>query len=129
VIAERLPLPPRPLLVWFGVFGAPAAWAAQHVAGYALTAAECSPAGTMWDVHVNTWTVAFTATAAAIAVLAWLSSVRAFLSTRGASHDDPPPQGRTHFLAVIGMTVAPLFLAIILMSGAGVLGLEVCEQS
>ena len=31
----------------------------------------------------------------------------------------PRPPGRIHFLAVIGMTITPLFLAIILMSGLG----------
>ena len=31
--------------MWFGLLGAPLAWATQHITGYGLSEAACSPAG------------------------------------------------------------------------------------
>ncbi len=116
-------------LQWFGVFGAGLAWAMQHVAGIAVTLAACDRAGSRWDVAVNGLTIAISATAAVIAVLAGASAVLTFRSVRAHEKDDPPPGGRMHFLGIVGMTVSPLFLCIILMSGSGVLSLTACQQS
>lgn len=118
-------------LSWFGLLGAPFAWAIQHVAGFALTQAQCNGAG--FDVHVDAWTIAITAPAALIAVLAELASIKVFRETRqvegvGGS-EEPPPKGRIHFLAVIGIAISPLFLFIILMSGLGATFLPECVQS
>lgn len=125
--AERL----RPLfLQWFGLFGAPFAWALQHVAGFALTLASCDRSGQASPVALQPITVAVTIPAAVIALLSGLAAVVSLRETRGAEKDDPPPGGRRYFLALVGITIAPLFLAIILMSGSGVLGLPVdCRQS
>lgn len=125
----RLALPhvaPR-VLVWFGVLGAPAAWTAQHVAGYALTEITCQEAGRTWNVAMDTWTIAVTATAAAIGVLAWVAAIASWRATRDAGEDPPP--SRIHFLSIMGMTLTPLFLMIILMSGLGAAFLPECVQS
>jgi heme/copper-type cytochrome/quinol oxidase subunit 2 len=118
-------------LMWFGLFGAPAAWAAQHVAGIWLTLAQChgNTAGPSWSLHLDAWVTAITAVAAAVAVLAGLSAASAWRSTREADDSDPPPAGRIHFLGVVGLTISPLFLAIILMSGLGTVFLPQCVQS
>ena len=34
--------------------------------------------------------------------------------------DEAPPKGRVHFLATVGVAIAPLFFFIIVMSGVGV---------
>ena len=45
------------LSLWFGVLGAPAAWAvAARGVGYGLTEARCSRAGRAWDVPLRSWT-------------------------------------------------------------------------
>jgi hypothetical protein len=119
---------PVRVLVWFGVFGAPAAWTLQHVTGYALTEAGCQEAGRRWDLAVDGWTIAVTATAAAVAVLAWLAAIATWRATRDAG-EEPPPPSRIHFLSVMGMTLTPLFLLIILMSGIGAVVLSECVQS
>lgn len=116
-------------LAWFGVFGAPAAWALQHVFGMGLTLAACNRAGGAWDIAVKTTTIVLTASAAGVSVLAGAAAVAAFRSVRDASKDDPPPPGRLFFLGIVGMAITPLFLAIILMNGSGVLSLPVCRQS
>jgi hypothetical protein len=72
-------------------------------------------------------TLAVMAVAAAVAVLAELSAIAVYRRTRDAGSD--PPGSRMHFLAIVGMTVGPLFLAIILMSGLGAAFLDSCTQS
>jgi hypothetical protein len=118
-------------LMWFGLFAAPFAWAAQHVTGVLLTIGQChdNAAGPDWQVHVDTWAIVVTAAAALIASLGLLSAVLAWRSTRDADDDDPPPAGRVHFLGIVGLAISPLFLAIILMSGLGTIFLPQCVQS
>ena len=119
------------VLMWFGLFGAPAAWTGQHVAGVTLTIGAChdNTAGPAWQVHVDAWAMGVTAAAATVAVLAGLSAVAAWRSARDADDSDPPPSGRIHFLGIVGLTISPLFLAIILMSGLGVVALPDCHQA
>ena len=68
-----------------------------------------------------------TAIAATIAVLAGCSAIAVFRATRDVGED--PPGSRIHFLSIVGMTIAPLFVAIILMSGVGSVVLTNCHQS
>lgn len=117
------------MLAWFGVFGAPFAWAAQHAGGIFLTLGACDRAGRYYGVSVDAITIAVTVPAALIAVLSGVASVLAWRANREVAKDDPPPQGRVFFLSVVGMTTTPLFFFIIVMSGSGVLALELCRQS
>ena len=113
--------------VWFGVLGAPVAWALQLVSGYALTEATCGEAGRAgWDVHLDAWSTAVFAAATLVAMAAGVTSLVTFRATRGAGEELPP--ARIHFLAVIGIAITPLFLAMILMSGLGSVLLDQCRQ-
>jgi H+/Cl- antiporter ClcA len=113
----------RPALLWFGLFGAPAAWVVQHVSGYALTEVSC----TEGSVSLDPWTIAVTAVAAVIAALAGAAAVATWRATHDAGK--APPASRVHFLSVMGMVHTPLFLMIILMSGVGASLLDRCVQS
>jgi hypothetical protein len=116
-------------LLWFGVFGAPLAWIAQHLGGFALSVAACGDRERApIDVNLDTWTLVIGLAATAVALASWAASALAWRATRDIDHDGPPPRGRINFLAVIGMTDAPLFLAMILMSSFGVLSLQPCVQ-
>jgi hypothetical protein len=119
------------LFAWLGVFMPPFAWAAQHVLGYATGLADCpdNTAGPGWHVPVDGLTVAIGGTATVLVLLGGAFSLVAFLATREAEEDDAPPAGRIHFLSVIGITIAPLFLAIVLMSSAGAIIANGCTQS
>ncbi|HEY1276776.1 MAG TPA: hypothetical protein VGF25_17835 [Thermoleophilaceae bacterium] len=116
---------PQGARLWFGVFGAPAVWVVQFVGGYTLGAADCGGAGL--DIPFDALTAAFTAVAACVAVAAGLTALGVFRETRDVG--DEPPGSRVHFLSIVGMTIAPLFVAIILMSGLGAIVLESCHQS
>jgi hypothetical protein len=123
-MSRATPSIPTGARLWFGVFGAPFAWVVQFLFGYALTDAECGAAG--WDIPVDGLTAAATAAAACVAVLAGLSAIHVFRATRGAGEE--PPASRVHFLSIVGLTIAPLFLCIILMSGIGAIVLGECHQ-
>ena len=114
------------LLQWFGLLGAPFAWVAQFVFGYAITEAGCDPWSRRYGIPIDGWTAAATASAATVAVLAGLASLATFRATADAGSE--PPAGRIHFLATVGMTISVLFLFIILMSGLGAIVLTNCRQ-
>jgi hypothetical protein len=125
--------PRRELLTWFGLLGPPLAWTLQFLFGFTVSEAACNEAGTRWGVAVDDLTLAATAVAAAITVLAGLSALAVFRGTRQArgegGAEEKPPLGRVHFLATVGVAVTPLFLFIIVMNGVGVLVLTNCQQS
>jgi hypothetical protein len=105
------------LLSWYGVLGAPAAWTVLHVSGVGIATASCSTFGSANDVSLQPWSLALAIGCGATALGALLAAVLVWWSTRGVDDSAPPPVGRIHFLAVIGLVIAPLFIAIILMSG------------
>jgi hypothetical protein len=113
--------------LWFGVLGAPLAWTVQHVAGLALTLADCGAAGTVWNVPVSLLTAIVTAAAVLAATLAELSAIQVFRATRGAG-DAEPPASRIHFLSIVGLAIGPLFVAMMLMSGLSSILLTKCLQ-
>ena len=110
------------------IFGAPLAWAAQHVIGFGVTQAGCSRAATRFGVPIDTLVIVVTAVGVAVAVVACVCAVLVFRATREAGAKGPPPDGRMHFLAIAAMVVSPLLLAIMLMSGVGTLILAGCHQ-
>jgi hypothetical protein len=119
------------LLAWLGVLVPPFAWAGQHILGYATGLADCpdNTPGPGWHVPVDGLTVAIGGAATALVLLGGACALAAWLKTREADDDDAPPAGRIHFLSVIGLTITPLFLAIVLMSSAGAIVANGCTQS
>jgi hypothetical protein len=119
------------LLAWIGALMPPFAWAGQHIAGFATGLADC-PDGTRgpgWHVPVDGVTIAIGGTATVLVLLGTAFSLVAWLATRDADDDDAPPAGRIHFLSVIGLSIAPLFLAMVLMSSSGAIIANGCHQS
>jgi hypothetical protein len=127
----RLEPPRSPIspVMWFAVLGAPAAWAAEFWIGYWATQTDCSVPGREWDVGLNAWGIALMAAAFAVAASAGLTALGLFRGTRDSDEDDPPPDGRVHFLSIVGMTVTVLFIFIIVMTGLGIVILPNCHQS
>jgi len=127
-ILERIP-PESPVspVLWFAVLGAPGAYAVQLGLGYWLAEAACSPTGGQWGISLSAWAIVVTAAAALVAIAAGLTSI--WLYRRTGDRHKPPPAGRIAFLAAVGMAVSSLFLALILMTGVGVVTFRVCNQS
>lgn len=122
-----MPTSPRSPVVWFAVIGAPAAWAFEFGVSYWLAEARCSVAGRDAGFSIDPWVVAAGAIGLAIGGAALVTALVLRRATDGA--DSNPPLGRVHFLAVIGVALSPLFLAIIAMNTVGVGVLESCAQS
>jgi hypothetical protein len=116
------------VLLWFGLLGSPAAWVLMFLVGFAFDLAQCNPAGTEWQLPVDGWTIGATAFGVVVVVLSLLSAVAAYRRVRHTGDEDITGS-RMRFMAIVGMTVAPLFLAIILMAGIGATSLAQCHQS
>ena len=127
VLTRIPPTSPVSPVLWFAVLGGPLAYVLQMGLGYWLAEAECSPTGGMWGISLAVWGLVVGAVSAAIAAGAWLTAL--WLFRRTGDYKGPPPDGRIAFLGVVGMTVSSLFLALILMSAAGILTYHVCNQS
>ncbi|HXV05815.1 MAG TPA: c-type cytochrome [Solirubrobacterales bacterium] len=122
------PVPAASPLLWFAVLGAPAAWVVQLFLGYWLSEAQCSPTGGEWGISLDAWGIAAAAVCEAVAVASVLTALALFRRTRDAEDEGPPPGGRTHFLSVVGLTVAPLFVVLIAMTAVGTVALS-CSQA
>lgn len=115
-------------LVWVAVGAAPAAWATQHVAGVAFGLAQCNPVGAQWMLAVHGWDLGIAIGAALVALAGSASALLVWRDTKGEG-EGPPPASRIHFMAVVGLTTSPLFLAIIVLNGLGSGLVDVCRQS
>lgn len=111
--------------LWFGLFGAPAAWSVQLMANYALVAHGCFPSAEPRSTPVfgGLWTVALVVSIVAllVAAAAFLVARRSWLSTREEHHGDREAllevgEGRTRFMAYAGMLVSALFVLGVIMA-------------
>jgi hypothetical protein len=130
----RSPLPLSPAspvspVLWYAVLGSPIAWSLQFGFGYWIAEAQCSRTGSQWQIPLSTWAVLTGIAAVAVSLGALATAIALFRQTSGVEVEGPPPDGRIRFLAAIGIAVAPLFIAIIAMTSAGVLILQPCTQS
>ena len=114
--------------MWVGILSAPTAWAAQHVFNFGVATAQCSPGGRDWRVPADSWVAIATVAAGVLAIGGLAASVLTLRAVRGASDEAPPPEGRIYFLAICGIVITPIFLAIILMDGIATQLLTNCQQ-
>jgi hypothetical protein len=124
----RPPDSPTSPLLWFSVLGAPAAWAGQFAISYWVTQARCSVPGGRWGISVDAWAIGLTVVAVAAAAGGWLVALALFRATGDDDFESAPPGGRTRFMAAVGLAIAPIFLAIILLNGIGAV-VQDCGQS
>lgn len=104
-------------LQWIGVLAAPLTWAAQHVVGFGVTQAECNVGGMRWGISNNVWQLSMLGVGGTIVIGAEIAAAIVFRRTRNIGHDDPPPDGRLHFLATAALVANVLFLSVMLLDG------------
>lgn len=125
------------LVVWFGVLGGSVAWAVQFVTNLFLAFFDCgSEARSTLALHPLQTIIGIAAIVvglASTAVAIWL-----FRDTRRAremslkvirGYGGEPPLARVHFLAIVGLTVNFLSLAIVVLTTIGSPQLLNCQQS
>jgi len=117
------------LLQWYGLFGAAAAWTAQHVVTFGVSYASCTAASRHWGLDVVTWTIVLTTIGLTLAVLAELSALTVLRQTRAVEHDGPPPDGRRHFFAYGAALGNLLFIVAIVLNAVGVLSSTICRPA
>ena len=126
---------PRPPLVglarlWFGLFGAPAAWALQLIASYAIVAHFCFPHTTpvTSPTFGGTHSVAIVVSAAlvVVAVLALVVSIRATRATRSDEDAGDVRAGRARFMARAGVLVSGIFVYGTIMAALPLLTMRPC---
>jgi hypothetical protein len=131
-------LPPTNRVVWFAVLGGGIAWLVQFAANLSLTWAQCNAPPGRFHVPVHSISIGISLAAIAIGVLSMTVAVWLYLYTYQFKHvtvaerrgeGTAPPTGRVNFLAVVGLTVNFLALAIMIMTGIGAPLLAVCRQS
>jgi hypothetical protein len=106
-----------------GLLGAPVAWTLQLVVGYGAEEADCSrgTAASFGGAHgVAVWI----SVAAGVAALASLAA--AGFVWRATQRGAVDPRGRVQFMAVAGLLVGALFLALIVLTAVGTTHFEPC---
>lgn len=121
--------------LWFGLFGAPAAWAAQLISNYALMAHFCYPRdtplasptfGAVRAVAIVISALLLLVGVAALAVA--LRSWNAMRSPRRAEHQPPMEiaEARTLFMATAGILVSGIFVYGLIMAGIPLITMPAC---
>ena len=121
--------------LWFGIFGAPLAWALQLIAGYSLVAHNCFPK----DVPLNApafgparmTAVIVTAALVLVALGALAAAIHSWREMR--HHHDAErggvlevTAGRARFMAFGGILLSGIFLFGLLMSAVPLLTSSLC---
>jgi hypothetical protein len=121
--------------LWFGLFGAPAAWSLQELINSALASHACFPAGVPRAeplyAQLKLWLLLVSALALVMGIAALLTAHHAWRLTAGehaGRHHRTLEvgEGRTRFMALSGMIVAAVFVVNIVLNGLAVLLANAC---
>jgi hypothetical protein len=134
--APRRGIVPLPAL-WFGIFGAPAAWALQTIVDYGLVSHFCFPG----DAPVRSPTfgalrltgAVVSAVALVVVLLAMLTAIRSWSATRHgheAEHHEllEVGEGRARFMAFAGVLLGGVFLFAVLMNALPLITNTMCME-
>jgi hypothetical protein len=117
--------------LWFGLFGAPAAWALQLIASYALVAHFCYPHTTPLSTPAFDGTrpvaIVVSVVLVAVAALALFVAVRAVRSTDDVKKPEEVGTGRTRFMARAGVFVSGIFVYGTLMATLPLFSMQLCS--
>jgi hypothetical protein len=127
--------------LWFGVFGGPAGWTLQQVAGYAVLAQSCFPGrlprpgvelatdARVAAAAVSIGAIVLGAAAFATAFTTWRATRRSPATPQSAPRQESEEQlihGRVAFLGLAGVLVSALFVLSSLFSGIHLVVLRSC---
>jgi hypothetical protein len=117
------------ILQWSGLLAGALVWAAQHVVGYGVTEAQCSPGGADFGISNDAWQASLMAVAALVILGAEAAALAVFFATRPTSYEGEPPPGRIRLFAIAAMVANAIFLVIVLLNGVGSIVSLDCRQS
>ena len=139
MIAVTHPAPRRDIVstrvLWFGIFGAPAAWALQTIVDYGLVAHFCFPGdkprlAPTFDALRGTGIVV-SVIVIIVALLAMTTALRSWNATRhghDAEHHEllEVGEGRARFMAYAGVLLSAVFLFAVLMNAVPLITNAMC---
>ena len=122
-------------VLWFGIFGAPAAWALQMIVNYGLVSHFCFP-NTMprrtptFDALRGT-AIAVSVVVLVLVLLALATALRSWRATRhghDAEHHEllEVGEGRARFMAFAGILLSAVFLFAVLMNAVPLVTNAMC---
>jgi uncharacterized membrane protein YhaH (DUF805 family) len=117
--------------LWFGVLGAPLAWAVQLVLNYAFEEwLTCTPGSTtpgrLWGIGVERWVTGVTGVVTAVAVFAMLVSLSCYRRLRDR---DTSTGDRARWMAFAGIVNSGIFLLPIGLGFVSPMLLDTCRIS
>jgi uncharacterized membrane protein len=114
--ARQQQAPVGRIALWFGLFGAPAAWSIQELVGYGVVAHACYPfEQPLLSVAMPSLVILDLLVSLLMLLLGALAGLTAYRSwTRTGEHSNG--ESRTHFMALSGIILSVLFLFSILMN-------------
>jgi len=139
--APKHPAPARDQIavgtLWFGLFGAAAAWSVQTIVNYIVASHTCFPRIYPLDVptigRAPLWWIVVIVSFVALVVgaLGGLAAFRSWSATRhetgGHAHWAlETGEGRTRFMAVAGLVTSAIFIIAILVNGASAVLVQPC---
>ena len=130
-------------VLWFGIFGAPAAWSAQTLVNLAIASHGCFPRLEPRDAPVTSVrgiAIVVSAIAVLVVLAATATATRSWMRTRkehhgaaGTARQHPPVtalhetgEGRTRFMALCGVLTSVTFLVLSLVHAAAALTIGPC---
>lgn len=128
---------PSSVAVWFGAFGGGFAWLGQFVTNLFIVYFSCSLHG-RWNMPLHGLQIGIGALGIAVAVASSAIALRLYVQTRQdqalslrviRGFGGEPPAARLHILAIVGLTVNLMALAIMLLTTIGAPVLLECRQS
>ena len=137
--AAAHPAPRRDIVatrvLWFGIFGAPAAWALQTIVNYSLVSHFCfpdaMPRGTPTFGALRTTGIVVSIIVIVVVLLAMVTALRSWHATRhghDAEHHEllEVGEGRARFMAFAGVLLSGVFLFAVLMNALPLITNAMC---
>ncbi|MFL5615027.1 MAG: hypothetical protein ACJ796_15285 [Gemmatimonadaceae bacterium] len=137
--ASTHPAPRRALvpvsMLWFGIFGAPAAWALQTIVDYGLVSHYCfpddAPVGSPTFTALRATAIVVSVIVLAVVLVALMTAVRSWGATRhghDAEHHEllEVGEGRARFMGLAGVLLGVVFLFAVLMNAVPLMTNTMC---
>jgi hypothetical protein len=115
-------------LQWIGLFAGVLAWTVEHIAGYAMTTAQCGSSPEPLGLGNDWWQAIFMVAGVAVLGGAELCAVLVLLRTRHADPEDVTP-ARIRFFAISAVLANALLIWIVVLAGIASIVDPLCRNA
>jgi hypothetical protein len=115
-------------LQWIGLLAGVLAWSVEHIAGYAMTTAQCGSSPSPLGLGNDWWQAIFMAAGVAVLGGAELCAILVLLRTRDADPGDVVP-ARMRFFAISAVLANALLIWIVVLAGIASIVDPLCRNA